>query len=307
MSPRNAGCQPTPGSRLLRCGVAVLIAAAWGASIAAQTDPGDRTTPPFRETTWSWPDREGKPLPFANEDELLDFLGRAKIVSQQVSDHGINRPLKLELEADGIRVRAYFRTVDRTWRREAGPDGVWRQLYRDSYIYECAAYELSRALGLDRVPPTVFRRFRGEHGSLQARVESSRMEGELLEQKVQAPHVGPWVKQMMQRQLFDVLINNQDRNAGNMMVDAEWEAWFIDHGRSFLIDPDPERISEMRRTERGLFQALETTDRTEVEKRLDPYLTGPELEALFDRWDRIVTHIRDLERKHGAELVFYDG
>ena len=193
---------------------------------------------------WVWRGRDGEPLPFSDEDQLVEFLREAKVVSQTATEHGINRPLRVVLEWDGVTARAVFRTVDLTWRNERGPDGVRRRLYRDSYIYECAAYELSRLLGLDRVPPAVERRYRGRYGSIQAWVENARMEAELRRDQVRAPDVRRWVSRMMQRRLFDTLINNQDRNLGNTLVDEGWEVWLIDHGRSFQIDPDPKRIAD---------------------------------------------------------------
>ncbi len=111
----------------------------------------------------------------------------------------------------------------------------------------------------------------------------------------------------MRRRLFDAIINNLDRNPGNMMVDEGWEVWYIDHGRSFLIEPDPERIGAIRRTDRDLLQAIENADRAEVERRLDPYLTPAEMNALFVRWDAIVVHFRDLVETFGEDLVFYSG
>ena len=212
-------------------------------------------------STWFWPDRHGEPLPFASEEELREFLRTGRVVSRETTEHGINRPLYLDLEADGVRVRAVFRGVDKTWRNEVGPDGVWVRLYRDSYIYENAAYELSRILELKRVPPTVARRHLGVHGSLQARVENARMEADLLENGIHPPDAQRWARQMMRRRLFDALINNLDRNPGNMMVDEGWEVWYIDHGRSFLIEPDSERIAAIRRTDRDLLQAIENADR----------------------------------------------
>ena len=261
---------------------------------------------PSEGDSWSWLGRDGEPLPFAREG-LEAFLRTAKIVSQTASEHGTNRPLVLDLERDGIRARAVYRTVDITWRNEPGPDGVWRRLYRDSYIYESAAYELSRILGLDRVPPTVKRRYRGHRGSLQAWVENARMEAEIREQGIHPPDTRRWVRQMMRRRLFDTLINNQDRNAGNTLIDADWEVWLIDHGRSFLIDPDPERIAAIRQTDRDLLEAVENADRDEVRRRLDPYLTPAEMKALFTRWDGIVAHFRGLVETFGGEFVFYSG
>ena len=60
---------------------------------------------------WLGPD--GKPLPFASEGEILEYLRSARVVATERLDAGINRPVKLTLERDSITVHAIFRTVDR--------------------------------------------------------------------------------------------------------------------------------------------------------------------------------------------------
>ena len=262
-------------------------------------------TTPEPKPQWTWSGRDGEPLPFADEDELLEFLRTAKIVSHRASEHGINRPLHVVLEQDGTTVRGAFRTVDKLWQNERGPDGEWHVYYRDSYIYECAAYELSRILGLDQVPATVERRYRGDHGSLQVWVENARMEADIFVERTSPPDVGSWVRQQLRRKLFDALINNQDRNSGNTLVDADWRLWFIDHGRTFLAEPNPAMIADLRQTDRELVENLRAADRAEVQERIDPCLGPREIKSLLERWDAILAHFDEAIEEHGEALVFY--
>ena len=111
-----------------------------------------------------WIDREGAPLPFTNDAEVEDFLSTAKIVASKELEGTRNQPLKLTLSKDGVEARAIFRTVDKK-RSLARVGNVEIRDYHDSYIYECAAYELSRLLDLDYVPPCILRTIDGKKGA----------------------------------------------------------------------------------------------------------------------------------------------
>lgn len=254
---------------------------------------------------WTWKGRDAEPLPFSSEDELTEFLASAEVTSSRRISVGINDTYQLVLEKDGKTARGAFRNVDKVWRNEHGPDLVWHRLYRDSYLFECAAYELSRILGLNRVPPTVLRRWHGNRGSIQAWIENAQMQAEILKAKIQPPDLLSWAKQIAIRSLFDTLISNQDRNGGNTMVDADWRLWFIDHTRAFLVDPDPQRIAKLQRGNRELLDSMRRVDRAEVQNVLEPYLSKIEIRALFQRWDDILLHFDELVAERGPDLVFF--
>ena len=38
--------------------------------------------------------------------------------------------------------------------------------------------------------------------------------------------------------MFDNFICNKDRNAGNLLVDDDWNLYLIDHSRAFITDKD---------------------------------------------------------------------
>ncbi len=48
--------------------------------------------------------------------------------------------------------------------------------FRDNYIYEPAAYQLSLLLGLDNVPPATLRKIDNKNGSVQIWVENAMTE-----------------------------------------------------------------------------------------------------------------------------------
>lgn len=92
---------------------------------------------------------------------------------------------------------------------------------------EAAAYLASRELGLDMVPPTILRQdgIAGP-GSLQLFIEVDSDRNYLTFREDEKQRLRPVA-------LFDVLINNADRKAGHVLLDAEDRLWLIDHGVSF--------------------------------------------------------------------------
>jgi hypothetical protein len=110
-----------------------------------------------------------------------------------------------------------------------GESPLWDFPNGTLYRREVAAYELSKALGWPRVPPTVVRR-KGPHGvgAVQLYIEADRRHflGE------QTGHRDTWI----QVSLFDVITNNADRKSGHCLFDTEDRVWVIDHGLTFHTD-----------------------------------------------------------------------
>ncbi len=252
---------------------------------------------------WSWAGADGAPLPFGSAEQLLEFLSTAAVKSGKRSKEGINQPIRVELERDGIRARAIFRDVDLEHRNKKIGDGKFYRHFRDSYAFDTAAYELDRILSLDRVPPTAPRSYKGAKGSIQAWLENAMTEGRRRSEGLRPPDIRDWSRQMGEVDVFDALINNHDRNPGNYLIDSEWKVWLIDHGRSFFSEHSEEAIAKLSRCERELWEKLRTADRGAVEERLEPYLRPAELKSLFDRWDAILQRFDDLIADLGAEAV----
>jgi len=110
-----------------------------------------------------------------------------------------------------------------------GESPLWDFAAGTLYRREVAAYELSKALGWPRIPPTVVRR-EGPHGvgAVQLFIDADRRHflGE------QTARRDTWI----QVALFDVITNNADRKSGHCLFDAEDEVWVIDHGLTFHTD-----------------------------------------------------------------------
>ena len=120
----------------------------------------------------SWLGPDGEQLSFRSNEEIEEFLRTAEIISRERVGEGLNNFLKVLLEKDGIQMHAIFRDVHVERTQMPLSDGKISFFFRDDAIFECAAYELAKLLGLDTVPPTVGRKIRGQQGTLQAWVEN---------------------------------------------------------------------------------------------------------------------------------------
>ena len=211
-----------------------------------------------------------------------------------------------ELERDGVRVRAAWRTHDETKR---GPfEGLPKSLrrVRDAAAFECAAYELSQALGLGRVPPTVWRTVEGAAGSLQIWLEEAMPQDDYLEQAAAPPDAAPWLRQKDVMHVFDALIANIDRNQGDILVDRKATLWFIDHSRAFVPSRELPAPEDVTRCSRDLWRAVRDLDEASLRPRLEPFLRRGEIRALFRRRATLVEHIEKLIAARGEAAVLFD-
>ncbi|WP_051297731.1 SCO1664 family protein [Brevibacterium album] len=189
---------------------------------------------------------------------------------------------------------------------------------------EVAAYELSRRLGLDVVPPTVWRP--DLDGSLQAYVETDpesdpavvlsppgglprtlapvlRAQLENGAEVVLAHSLSPAVRRLA---LFDVLIDNADRKGGHILTGA-WlcgpelpaasRVWGIDNGLSFNTAPTLRTVlwgfagSALTEEERAAVSAAAALAGGESEAggaELAGHLSAPELASLRARAEALL-------------------
>ncbi|HYN44248.1 MAG TPA: hypothetical protein VE129_20905, partial [Thermoanaerobaculia bacterium] len=142
------------------------------AALARAAGPASAAAP-VPAAAMRWTDPDGKPLPFKTDEELLEFLRTAEVKKEKELSTGITHPLKLLLEKDGVRANAVFRSVSEEKRSVAFARGESELFFRDSYLFEPAAYEMSLLLGLDNVPPVTLRKHGGKSGSVQIWVEGA--------------------------------------------------------------------------------------------------------------------------------------
>ncbi len=252
---------------------------------------------------WTGPD--GELLPFRTDEEILDFLRTATVISTKTIPVGVTRPLKVLLERDGVRMHSVFRHVDLFKKQWRSREGI-KTNFRDSCRFEVAAYELGRLLGIDNIPPVVEREVEGRKGTLQAWVEGAMTEVTRKEKGLEPPEPSRWMFQYQVMWLFDNLIFNDDRNKGNILIDQNWNLWMIDATRAFRPVNHLRNPRIVRHCERGVWERLNSVTDDEIRRRLDPYLGSFEMSCLLKRRQRLVEHLEELIRTRGEEVVLFD-
>lgn len=224
--------------------------------------------------------------------EYEDYLKTAAI--QKVGDIpvGVTKPKRAFFEPGGLAGSAALKYL---------PSGM-KSGYWEAYKSEIAAYKLDRILGLDMVPPTIERRVGSDLASLQLWVENCRLLKDVDQKK--CPRPMSWAKQVCRQRTFDNLIANIDRNAGNLLVDQDWNLILIDHSRAFASNSMP-FLKDMTRIDREFYAKLKALDLETLERELKPWvLTTGTLKDLLKRRDKIVAHFDELARKKTEPEVF---
>jgi hypothetical protein len=181
------------------------------------------------------------------------------------------------------------------------PSGI-KSGYWEAYKSEIAAYKMDRILGLDMVPPTIERRVGSDLASLQLWVEGCTH----LEKRDQSSCPRPivWAKQVCRQRTFDNLIANVDRNAGNLLVDDDWNLVLIDHSRAFASNTMP-FMKQMTRIDREFYERLKALDEETLMRELKPWvLTGGSVRDILKRRDKIVAQFDRFASEKGEAAVF---
>lgn len=296
---RNVPRPSRPLDRLLAMLVASTLSMAYPAPLPAAQ--------PLGFEAYRWLDVEGRPLPFQDHAAIREALRSGSVVGRHEIGRGVAGAEKLVLEHEGARLHAVFRTVDAEV--ESEPNGGARRpmSYRDAAIFEAAAYELSELLGIGWVPPAVARSIGGTDGTVQIWMERTTAEVELVDQsKLAPPDPGRWNRQKEIMCVFDSLIANNDRNQGNLLIDANWNIWLIDHTRAFNRSSELADRDSITRCERGLLASLQALDEPTIRGRMKPYLKRREIHALLLRRGKLVRHLEKLIEERGENAVLFD-
>ncbi|MFA5891986.1 MAG: SCO1664 family protein [Actinomycetota bacterium] len=117
------------------------------------------------------------------------------------------------------------------YKPQRGERTLWDFPVGTLHLREVAAYEVSRALGWDIVPPTVVRDGPHGPGSMQLFVEADPQEQYFTLMPARAAEFRVVAA-------FDVVVNNADRKAGHCLLESGGtRLWAIDHGVCFHADP----------------------------------------------------------------------
>lgn len=242
-----------------------------------------------------------------SRDAVEEFLRTAEVVEAERVGSGTTLPWRLTLSDGTTTHDALFQTVED--RRATGrlANGQVVLNFADSFEFNIAAYRLAKLVGLGHmVPVTVRRQWRDEEGALSWWVDDVMLdERQRLEQKIEPPNPGMWQAQLFNMRVFAQLVNDTDRNQGNVLYTDQWRLWMIDFTRAFTISEEIRDIEHLVRVDRSLFRRLQTLDPDVVRTELAPNLTGRETEALLKRCELIVQHVEGWIAEHGEDSILF--
>jgi hypothetical protein len=244
---------------------------------------------------WSPPSAEALAWNRSAAEKLLRTADAAAV--DKDIETGRTAPWIVRLKGPDGDVRAIFKHMDR--RRPNPQAASWR--------YEMAAYTLAELLGLDIIPPTVERSIQGVPGALQLYVE-----GSLSERNRRRSELRPADEQAFRRALdeirvFEILTGEECGSPDDTLIDkTTWKICRVDFSEAFSVDPALDAACPLERCPRRLYDHLARMSRSEIEKRLRPYLSDSEINSLCERKKRIVAGLTRLIKDKGDRVVLFE-
>jgi hypothetical protein len=131
-------------------------------------------------------------------------------------------------------------------------------------------------------------------------------EKERLKRKTMGPNPLRTSHQIQLMRIWDELIQNRDRNQGNILWTHDWTMWMIDHTRAFRLGKDLQKPEDLTRIDRGLLSRLKGLTKDSVAKAVGDSLLQGEQEAILERRDRIVKLYEERAATVGEAAVMFD-
>jgi len=243
--------------------------------------------------------------PSLTKDQITHFLLTAKVVKSHQSDKGITNPWRLTLTDGTLTHDASFQAVDEHKARMETIRGT-ELGFVDSYKYNIAAYRLAELLGIDDMMPVyVERSWGGNPGSLSWWLPVKMDEVERHKQKLTAPDLDAWNKQMYRVRVFDELVYDTDANLTNVLIGEDWKIWRVDFTRAFRLSKNLRDPKDLERCDRQLLEKLKTLDGNQVAEQTKHYLNKDEVKAVMARRDKIVEQLQKLIAEKGENEILY--
>jgi hypothetical protein len=255
------------------------VAPAW----ARQTVPAPppvAAAPPAATSARIWEGRNA---------EFEEFLRTAPFARFEEVPVGVTRPKRAYFAPGGLVASVAWKVLP-----PGRPHGFW-----ESYKSEIAAYELDKLLGMNMVPPTVEKRWKGDTGAAVLWLKPIRPWKEV------EPLTKPdkWNRQAVRMKMFDNLIGNPDRNAGNLLVDGDWNLYLIDHSRAFISDKKLP-AKDMVRIDKDIWERMKALDEPALTAALGKWIDRGEIRAILARRDKMQIEIDKLLKKGNESLVY---
>ena len=244
--------------------------------------------------------------PTLSPETMEEFLLTADLSDFRDVGEGITGTRRAVASDGGFTHEVHVQTVDVRAPVLTLGDRVERN-FRDSYAYNIAAYRLAVLLGMDNVPMSVQRFVQSEPAAVTWWIDDIAMtEQERTARGTYGPDAAYTVQQFYTMNVFDELIQNRDRNQGNILWTSDWKMWLIDHTRAFRPQVEIAEPARLTRIGRELLENLRRLNAETLDAATGEYLTGSQRSHVLERRDLLVRHFDERIARFGENAVLFD-
>jgi hypothetical protein len=221
-------------------------------------------------------------------EEFETYLRTAVIDHMAEVPIGVTHPKRAFFKPGGLVASVAWKVLP-----PGRPSGYW-----ESYKSEIAAYELDKLLGMGMVPVAVERKLDRETGAAILWLAPIHPWKEMEPR----PKPAKWVRQVARMKMFDNLICNRDRNAGNLLVDDDWNLFLIDHSRAFITDKD--LAVKMEHIDTAFWDRIQALDEPGLTAAIGKWVEGGVVRSMLARREKMKIAIDKLVAANGEAAVF---
>jgi hypothetical protein len=153
---------------------------------------------------------------------------------------------------------------------------------------------------------SVERRVDGKTAAITWWVDDVKMDEKArMKEKTSGPNPERLSKQVHIMRIFDELIQNRDRNQGNILWTSDFTMWLIDHTRAFRLDAKLMKPDQLTRIDRSLLDGLRRLTKDAVATATAGLLNEGEVVQLMARRDALVRHFESRIARIGEASVLF--
>lgn len=232
--------------------------------------------------------------------QIEAFLRTARVLRSRDIGKGVTGAVRATLSDGALTHDAQIQSIDEAKKEFRGQKGVEFD-FRDSWQFNIAAYRIDRLLELQLVPVSVERNWRRGGAAFTWWIDDVLMdEGERLKQQLSPADSRCWNEQTHLVRMLDQLIDNSDRNMGNMLIATNWRVWAIDHTRAFRYARAPRSPAQLTGIDRTVLKRLEALDFAVLKRAIEGHISDADIRNLLSRRDGIVAYFT------AREALLYD-
>jgi len=240
-------------------------------------------------------------------DAMEAFLLKARVLEVRDAGGGVTNSRRARFSDGQLTHDVHIQSVDVA--KPVFEAGAHTEInFKDSYRYNIAGYRLARLIGLSQVPMSVERSINGKLSAVTWWVDDVQMdEKERLKRQTMGPNPTRTSNQIQVMRIWDELIQNRDRNQGNVLWTSDWTLWLIDHTRAFRVSKTLLKPEQLVRCERGLLDRLRALTEQSIADAVGDSLNKEERRAVLARRDLLVKYFDDRIARLGEAAVIFVG